>query len=285
MHASAAAKSLDRISNLMNELTGLLEGERIEGLPALKELRKLPTQHDRNIYSGSSGEFTAQAAPEKLRGTIIDVSATVKAKFFSRKPRCLMFPGSGHGDLMITSSLDGGVQYCSMKSQSTKRNVYLPAHLGRSCFAEAICPAGPLNGFLVSTVDATTASGSEAESASSASSVLFLPYVPNGEARPTLITDSSNYPHQKSISALSPLCETTVTAESFRFLTGSLDKTVAIWDIDSKLHVNSVRELHRCHTSAVQSIVQTCSAPHIIWTGGVDWYSLNFVIALSLLVV
>ena len=275
MHATAAAKSLDRISSLMNELSSLLEGERVEALPTLKGPR-LPAQHDQNIYSENSNRFTA---PEKLRGTITDVSATVKAKFFSRKPRCLMFPGNGHDDLMITSSLDGGIQYCSMKSQATKRNVYLPAHLGRPCFAEVMCSAGPLDGFLVSTVDANTGNGSETESVSSASSVLFLPYAPSGEARPTLIADPPKHPHQKGISALSPLCEATAVTQSFRFLTGSLDKTVAIWDIDSELRVNSVRELHRCHTSAVQSIVQTSSAPHILWTGGVDWYSLDYVVA------
>jgi WD40 repeat protein len=204
------------------------------------------------------------------KGLIRDVSVAIKTKFFSRKPRCLMFAGAGHSDLMITSSLDGSVQYNSVRKQMTTRTVFLPSYLKRTCYPDTMCSAPLLDGFVFSTAD-TGASNSvnvESDSSNQASSLVFLPYRYDSEPVPVVLTSTSS-PHEKSISTLSSLHEP-VRSSRAKLLSGGLDKSIVLWELDYQACVIGAREVHRCHTSGVQAITQVAASPEILWSGGAD---------------
>ncbi|PJF18281.1 hypothetical protein PSACC_01959 [Paramicrosporidium saccamoebae] len=310
MHTSAAAKSFERISVLMGELTVLLESDSMECLSrefgstaqsmsldpltrlnepnssiSTKSLDALPRFNELNSpmpkksldalprLTELNSPMLSETKPKNLsgdKGLIRDVSVAIKTKFFVRKPRCLMFAGAGHDDLMITSSLDGSVQYNSVRKQMTTRTVFLPSYLKRPCFPENMCSAPLLDGFVFSTVDASTSNGSSVETDSSgqASSLLFLPYRHDSEPVPIVLT-SANSPHQKSISTLSSLYEP-MRSNRAKLLSGGLDKTITLWELDYQAHVTSTKEVHRYHTSAVQAITQVAASPEILWSGGAD---------------
>ena len=274
MHSEAASRSFDRIGLLTQQLSDLIEEASHEPLPKISDLMSIPypTIKRHAIHEDSS----LKPVPSKhvnahpnghQSGSIGHASATVKAKYFPRKPRCLMFAEGEHNDLMITSSLDGTIQYTSMKSQSVVSNYFIPAIMQKSCYAETICAASSLNGVIVSTTDAYNSSALD-EPGSSPSSLLFLHYDPAKDSRPILLQPASS-PHQRSIGAMCSLFDRTGSA-SFRFATGGVDKNIAIWELDYMSRVKNVSELHRSHTAAIQALGQSVFDQDIIWSGGAD---------------
>lgn len=266
MHTNAAVKSFERINSLVSELTNLL------------------AQTSDDMFPPAPPGTSLVASPSELEGShsdlnyhegIKDVSVTVRSRFFNRKPRCLSFPGLRlHEDLLVTSSLDGIIQYCSMKSRTVTRSFHLPSLLSRSCHAEDMCAIDEANGFLLSTVDISPAGGQrgiESDLTNSPSSIIFLPYM-NGEAiSPKMVDTPPGNPHQKAISTIVKLEGVNTGLDGqIKFLTGGLDKNVALWSLDKKQSVTSVHEVHKGHTSAVQAITQVRAKPDIIWTGGAD---------------
>lgn len=272
MHTQAAAKSFERISQLMDELQNLLGGQSrsLSRPESSYSTRESPYPISR---SNASQVIPEKLAPTTINGSIRDVSVVVKAKYFPRKPRCLMFSGGDDNDLMLTSSLDGSIQYSSMERQAVVKRVLLPSLINRDCYAEFMCAAPLLNGFIISTVDASLSMGgnsTETDPGNLPSSLVFMRNKLSGDVHHKVLTPPGS-PHQKAVSALSSYRYGAPLESSFRFLTGGLDKNICIWRVDETLSKVTTQEAHRIHTSAVQTMVQTSSSPNIIWSGGADW--------------
>lgn len=281
MHSEAASKSLDRIGSLAHQLSRLIEEAAHESPPKIQDVLSPPScASTRSLAlrapsppappSNSSAHPNASlnVVSASSFGSIVHVSATVKSRYFPRKPRCLAFAGEGSRDLMITSSLDGSIQYTSMSNQAVVRSVFIPSVMQKACYAETICPAPRLGGFVVSTMDAHSTSGSD-ELSSSPSSLLFLKFDVAEEGSPVALCPPGGSPHQKSIGATCPLLDGSARA-SFRFLTGGADKNVALWELDESSQVKSVVEIHRSHTAAIQALGHASHAQDVIWSGGAD---------------
>ena len=273
MHTSAAAKSLERINLLINELSKIIEFEG-SAFSCSSSRENLPSVLSNNtlalMASPSTTGIPSVQDTTTYHEAIKDVSVTVKSRFFSRKPRCLLFPGSPHDDLMITSSLEGFIQYCSMKNQSVMCTYHIPSLLGRTCHAEDMCKAPPYQGLLLSSIDmGPSGIKNEPDPCNSPSSIVFLPF-DHREIMPVVITSPYN-PHKKAISTIESLdTSTTSASDYFVFCTGGLDKNVALWKLNSEIEVVDVQEIHRVHTSVVQAVAQTKGRGDLLWTGGAD---------------
>lgn len=196
-------------------------------------------------------------------------SITSKVKFFPRKPRCLLLGDDRDPDLIITSSLDGSVQWLWGKELLNNCTLFLPTLVNRPCFAEDMCLVPCLNGALLTTVDAMLG-GTAEDPGNSSSSVIFLPLAhKDSKAKPAVLSDQT-HPHQKAISVIQNF--EMASDSDVRFLTGGLDKSVSLWRIEDNLQVVSIQQVHRSHTSAVQALAQLNGSPGELWSGGADWY-------------
>jgi len=168
-HVAAAQVCAQSIDDILSEIEVLLSSRKEE--TSSSKYSSARSSVSPNTSFSPSSSVPSSPSPKTYP------SVTVK-KFFQRKARCLLFlPDSA----MVTSSLDGAIQFSSLEHQALTKSLLIPALLERVCFVEDACYVPSKGGIGGNLVFATSESSSLPENQlvnGQAPSLIRLPWVP-----------------------------------------------------------------------------------------------------------
>lgn len=275
--AESAGRSLSQIQATLSELQTLMAGGAIShGLASSGTSLTTASFNTESFGTGSlSTELprivppdspTLGTAPRNTQvASISNVSITTRLRALPRKPRglCFNFTDPEHADLMVTSSLDGSVQLWSKTRQRIHSTMHLPTQLGQSCFVEDMC----WDRHDGSVLALALCESSESAVASRCDECqLALLRVSRQESRyAARLVTLRQTAHERSIGVVASW---STKERACRFLTGGKDRRICSWSVSQDTADAVVNELHRQHTSSVQTICPTQDGT--VWSGGSD---------------